>query len=309
VQNSAVAARLKLAADDEDGSETVVTFVAAHLAPFEEAWEDRNHDWRTICEGLVFEDDRGHRSIPDKAPETEPLLSHSPEQSSSAAEYTLFAPLSNIFFGGDLNYRASDAAPKDTDFETWPQPAETTADPRHHGHLLESDQLTRERSLNKTLHHLAESDINFPPTYKYSEEAQKRASQANTKAAVGEDSVWLWAKHRVPSWCDRILYLKVAPPTVQSYTALPIQPTSDHRPVVLSFSIPYGPVNDPAGLTKQPFAIRKDRRQARAAARRYEFIVGLAAYLALTWEGEVLLGGTVIGIIGGYVAMRALLES
>ena len=91
---------------------------------------------------------------------------------------------------------------------------------------------------------------------------------------------------------------------MHGYDVLPIQPTSDHRPVALSCSVPDGPVDASA---RAPFEVRKDSREARAAARRYEFVVGLAAYLGWTWEGEALLLGTIVGLGGGYLVLRALI--
>ena len=208
---------------------------------------------------------------------------------------------------GDLNYRTSDKAPNPDDHQTWPQPVESVSDVHHYSHLLEQDQLTRELRNNKTLHNLSESEITFPPTYKYSAEAQKLAAQAPAAKIEDEGRAWLWAKHRVPSWCDRILYLSAAPPKVHAYTALPVQPTSDHRPVVLSISIPRKPLSLAPDDIKSPFPIRPDWKEARAAARRYEIAVGIIAYLGLTWEGEALLAGTVVGILGGYLALRAMI--
>ena len=134
-------------------------------------------------------------------------------------------------------------------------------------------------------------------------------SAGKTKPEGLEDS-YIWAKHRVPSWCDRILYSSASPPKIHSYDALPVQPTSDHRPVSLSCSIPLKPIDESAASNiKPPFTVRSDWREARASARQYEFIVGLAAYLALTWEGEALLTGSIVGIVGGYLALRAMIGS
>ncbi|KAF2485109.1 putative inositol 5-phosphatase [Neohortaea acidophila] len=301
----AVGARLGLQMTD-GGEQTVVTFVAAHLAPMEDAWPQRNEDWKKICEALVFgKDEIENPTRSHDGAETEPLL-----QASSDSTSCLFSPISHIYFSGDLNYRTSDTPPpKVADTDNWPQPVDSVDDIHHYGHFLENDQLTRERRKGNTLHHLAESEIAFPPTYKYSGTAQKNATRAGLKQEVNEDSAWLWATHRFPSWCDRILYLEAAPPTVRSYTALPVQPTSDHRPVVLSFAIPLQPLPKTAQNIEAPFPIKKDWKEARAAARRYELIVGFAAYLSLTWEGEALLAGTFIGLLGGYVALRALIGS
>lgn len=301
-----VGARLWLQAQSE-GEAMAVTFVAAHFAPMEDAWQARIEDWKCICEEMVFEGDRSSKGQTE-AQESQALLGKDTDVNvSDDKQQSLFSPISHIFFAGDLNYRAADKPPVSGDYEGWPQPVESESDVHHYSHLLDRDQLTRELEKNTTLHHLAEAAIHFPPTYKYSNEAQKEAAKtARDKSLESDNSAWLWAEHRVPSWCDRVLFLKTAKPTVHSYTALPLQPTSDHRPVVLSFSIPLKPMDKEAAEVTAPFAVRKDWRELRAAARRYEILVGLAAYLSLTWEGEMLLGGTIVGIIGGWLAIRAL---
>jgi hypothetical protein len=307
----AATCRLGLRSDGgSDEDEVVVTFVAAHLAPMEWDCERRNEDWKAICEGTVFERDetpvRNRRRQNGTDVEIEPLL-NADGGSGSDEPQGIFSPTSHLFFAGDLNYRTSDTGPGPKDYENWPQPVESVSDIHHYTHLLEKDQLKREQSKGNTLNNLEEAEITFPPTYKYSDAAQKQAERApNTDVTGTEGQTWLWAKHRVPSWCDRILYLAAAPPTVHSYTTLPVQPTSDHRPVVLSFSIPRKPLNM---NIKPPFPIRKDWREARATARRYEYLIGLAAYLGLTWEGEALLAGTFIGLVGGYMVLRAMIET
>jgi len=311
---------------DGSAEETVLTFVSAHLAPFEKDWERRNGDWKSICEGLVFEKvgDAGQRrrmGDGQAGTESEPLLrSGGGDEAPAAAGDTIFSPPSHVFFAGDLNYRTSDNPPSPNDFDSFPQPTESTSDPRHLTNYLPKDQLNRERSKGSTLHLLGEASIDFPPTYKYSSAAQKHALASSVVAAqhkLGDgrvvermetrapaEEVWLWAKHRIPSWCDRVLFLDAAQPKVHAYTALPVQPTSDHRPVVLSCSIPARPVT--AELAP-PFESRRDWRERRAAARRYEIFIGLLAYLGWTWEGEALLLGTAVGIVGGYLVLRALL--
>ena len=314
----AVGVRLGLEGGEE-GEEVAMTFVAAHLAPMEQAWERRNQDWRSICEGLVFENEGGSGvgggSRKSSEEEGAPLLSTSTSQSlddgkqvnDPSHDHTLFNPPSHLFFLGDLNYRTSDVSPADSSVsqDNWPQPTTSLEDQHHYSHLLRSDQLTREHKANRTLHNLSEAPITFPPTYKYSSAAQKHAGHTAKKQQLDDDEVWLWAKHRVPSWCDRILYLtSPSPPKIHAYDALPIQPTSDHRPVALSCSIPYAPMT---GEVKAPFALTRDWRERRAAARRNELIVGMAAYLGWTWEGEALVLGTVVGVVGGWLVLRALL--
>ncbi|KAK3677031.1 hypothetical protein LTR78_003236 [Recurvomyces mirabilis] len=322
----AVGVRLGLGIDGEH-EDIIMTFVAAHLAPMEEAWQRRNEDWKSICEGLSFE---APHASPEHAEqkrslgsgENEPLLAGSSDGTTEHGKKagTLFSPPSHLFFAGDLNYRTSDTRPDASETKTWPQPVESADDPHHYSHMLGHDQLTRELKKGKTLHNLAEAPINFPPTYKLSSGAQKNAVATTTeqhKLADGRtvertslqplaeaQDAWLWAQHRTPSWCDRILFLETAQPKIHAYTALPIQPTSDHRPVALSCTVSAKPVT---ATVESTLTIRDDWRERRAAARRYELVVGLAAYLALTWEGEALVLGSVVGIVGGYILLRALI--
>lgn len=306
--------------------DVLLTYVAAHLAPMESEWERRNEDWKNICENLVFERSQGSSRIAASS-EREPLLSGSDDNASSS--HTIFSPPSYLFFAGDLNYRTSDVQPQPKDFESWPHPLTSNSDEFDFKELLKQDQLTREFSKGKTLHHLAEAPVTFAPTYKYSSKAQTLAADSAsiiTRAIREEprrsnetfpglqiDSVqgqhWLWAKHRVPSWCDRILYLAQIPPKVHAYKALPVQPTSDHRPVSLTFSIPRKALDQSGVIADPMFTTRKNWKQKRAAAQRYEMVVGLGAYLTLTGQGEALLAGSIIGIVGGYLVLAALLGS
>ncbi|KXT10797.1 hypothetical protein AC579_2968 [Pseudocercospora musae] len=305
--------------------DVLLTYVTAHLAPMESEWERRNEDWKNICENMVFEPSEASGRIAAST-EQQPLLSRS--ENDNGDQHTIFSPPSHVFLAGDLNYRTSDVQPQPKDFESWPHPLTSNPDEVDFNELLRQDQLTREMANDKTLHNFAEAPITFAPTYKYSSKAQTLAadsSQTIAKAIRDKptritetfpglqiDSVqgqnWLWAKHRIPSWCDRILYLAEAPPQVYMYKALPVQPTSDHRPVSLAFSIPRKPLQQgQRALTT--FEIRKDWKQRRAAAQRYELAVGLGAYLTLTGQGEALLAGAIIGIVGGYLVLSTLLGS
>ncbi|EME85240.1 uncharacterized protein MYCFIDRAFT_46597 [Pseudocercospora fijiensis CIRAD86] len=267
--------------------DVLLTYVAAHLAPMETRWERRNEDWKNICENLVFEPSAASGRMAASS-EQQPLLSRSGNE--NGGHHTIFSPPSYVFVAGDLNYRTSDVQPQPKDYESWPHPLTSNPDEVDFKELLTQDQLTREMANDQTLQNLAEAPITFAPTY-------------NVQAQN-----WLWAKHRIPSWCDRILYLATAPPQVHSYKALPVQPTSDHRPVSLAFSIPRKPIQQ-SQQAISTFKIREDWKQRRAAAQRYELAVGLGAYLTLTGQGEALLAGTIIGIVGGYLVLSALLGS
>ncbi|KAI7122149.1 DNase I-like protein [Hortaea werneckii] len=228
----AVGVRLSVGGSGAD-STTPFTFVAAHLAPMEPEWERRNQDWRSICENLVFEpESQQPNDIAPQSPETEPLLSK-PRSFSNPS--TLFQPSTHLFLLGDLNYRASDTPPdpnnpSPTNWAQNPIPS----DPSHYTHPLAHDQLSREKAAGKTLHNLVEAPITFPPTYKYSSAAQREAGESVQSVEVrkadgrtnsvtrivppsassgegeggegGRRGEYLWAPHRTPSWCDRILY-------------------------------------------------------------------------------------------------------
>ncbi|KAF2439039.1 DNase I-like protein [Karstenula rhodostoma CBS 690.94] len=275
-----------------------VTFVAAHLAPHEKEVAARNQNWEDIVRNMVFATDNDSAySYCDEAP-----LWASGE--APAGKTGLFHPGSHLFVAGDLNYRTRNEGPGPDAHETYPQPAASDTLPEHFSHLLKTDQLNRERKANHTLHGLEELPIDFPPTYKYSLRKDKNANSSKP-----EDR-WQWATHRYPSWCDRILYLpspasasKLSP---QIYTALPIQATSDHRPVALSVRIDDNALAADAGdiRSNPPFPINAEWKARNDAARRYEIVVGVMSYLVLTNKGK-----TTIAVVLGAVLATLYLTS
>jgi hypothetical protein len=306
-----------------------LTFVAAHIAPMEHAYERRNLDWRRIVERLVFTKSGGETNEDEgeEYGDTTRLLPQGRRDGSTQSG--IFSPRSHLFFAGDLNYRTSDVPPAPSDLARFPQLNAAVNDINHHSELFKKDQLTRERRANRTLHGLSEAPITFPPTYKYSDEAQKAASLIGAEGEEqGHPSVWKWAKRRWPSWCDRILYLDLpswmatrfesegSSILVYGYSALPLFPTSDHRGVALSVSVPLKPISPPPlhvsssddVRLQPPFTIDSTWRIRRSSARAKEVVVGGAAYLAMTWEGNGLLLATVAGIFGGWFVLRSLLQ-
>lgn len=300
---------------DSGSEEVLLTFVSAHLAPHEDKWERRNMDWKALNEEMVFSPDEQVSTIPqgrkstEGEGENEPLLSSGNDGSGQQDhnEGSLFNPSSHLFIAGDLNYRAADRDPGTLTHLDWPQPLAEEDNAKTFSALLKNDQLSRELNSGKTLHNLAEPDIHFPPTYKYSSQAKKHAARNATDpstSAAQDKNIDHWAPHRFPSWCDRVLHLAAAPPKVHSYNVLPIQPTSDHRPVAMSFSVPLKPVTAPV---KPPYRVVAGYRERRAFARNWEYLVGWGAYLTLTWEGELVLAGTLVGLVGGWLAVWAFL--
>ncbi|KIX97935.1 uncharacterized protein Z520_06013 [Fonsecaea multimorphosa CBS 102226] len=303
---------------DESG-ELEFTFVSAHLAPMEDGLERRNEDYRNIMQKLVFRTDQRLKAPLPRGEEGEdaPLLQGelaSQEHETLGEEETgMYSASSYLFFAGDLNYRTSLLQPSPQDVEEkFPQPSTNSNDPMPFRDLLAEDQLTQQVKAGKTLHGLTEAPITFPPTYKYHTDGSKAVLMVN-----GEDRQhWSWARHRWPSWCDRIFFsnpqggdVKVTP---QRYTSLPLFATSDHRPVALAASVPLkavsnaGQVEGERGPTA-PFGIDPDWTSKRIQARRKELAVGIMAYLALTWEGNGLLVTTTIGVVGAWLIIRSLL--
>lgn len=304
--------------EGDSGDDTVdLTFVAAHLAPMEDAVERRNEDWRGIVERLVFskEGPNGGKEGVDETDEQDEAAALLQDQRRSQSG--IFVPTSHLFFAGDLNYRTSDLGPTIDDRARFPQLDADVDSPAHHSRLLKYDQLTREMQAQRTLHGLSEAPITFAPTYKYSLEARLAAAEGSQD----ELKEWKWAKNRWPSWCDRILYLDL-PPWMQGgriqprgYDVLPLFPTSDHRAVALSVSVPLKPISPPATANPSddirlspPFAIDRDWHSKRAAARTKELLVGGLAYLGLTREGNGLLLATTLGVAGGWLVLRSIFE-
>lgn len=280
------------------------TFVSAHLAPMEDAVERRNQDYEDIAKGLVFQSESSPKPIAqDEQEEDAPLLEGLSETSSSTLG---MYSTSYLFIGGDLNYRTSTSKPTAEDVKNFPIMSGDPADPRHYSLFRFKDQLTQQLQAKKTLHGLKEAPITFPPTYKYQE----------STAPLGPEG-WRWATHRWPSWCDRILYLDLpstmlpAKINVHKYAALPLFATSDHRGVALSLSIPLTAIVAPNPSEDlrdaPPFTTDPEWKAKRDAARRKEIVVGIGAYLSLTWEGNGLLLASVIGVLGSWLVLSSLL--
>lgn len=311
------------------------TFVSAHLASMEDKLQRRNEDWRSIVRGLVFtpvsptavRKNTAQRLPQESSNDAEPLLQAPSGEDSIPPMSGLYTPTSHLVFAGDLNYRTSSARPPRDAHATWPQPSSDANAEQHYSQLLPSDQLQREMQAGKTCHGLREAPLKFPPTYKYSNEARSRAaSQQND--GDGDGGHWGWAMHRWPSWCDRVLYLDMPPWVkskdsaasvgVQGYKALPLMASSDHRPVACSFSVPAKAIPEPSEEEERsaeldvrlvpPFGLNPSWMERREAARTMEIVVGIGAYLVLTWEGRGILLAIVFGALGGWAVLRSLLN-
>lgn len=281
---------MRMGLSSEGSNDTLnLAFAAAHLAPAEKNVEARNRDWESIVRNMVFRsDDDSLYSFSEEMPLGS---SKSPPVDNNA----LFASGSHLFFAGDLNYRTSDEPPTPDSWKSYPKPTSVESDQGHFSHLLKKDQLSRERDAKRTLHSLEELPIKFPPTYKYS---VRKFSDTTKRSNSDEVEHFDWSRHRYPSWCDRILFLPPPPSSkleAHFYTALPVQPTSDHRPVALSVSVVDRPLpqNSSDVWVNPPFSLNPNWRARQDAARRWEIVVGALSYLSLTKKGNAMVAAVV----------------
>ncbi|KAL5337125.1 Endonuclease/exonuclease/phosphatase [Aspergillus crustosus] len=312
----AVGARLSYNPSKAPQAGVDITLIAAHLAPMEDAVEQRNKNWRSLVESLVFSESENKRPTAVDGNENEESESAAllPGSTTRSSDPGIFAPSNYLFLGGDLNYRTADRFPSKTDYLRYPKANAEPGDPLHFSELLKHDQLKREMGLSNCFHGLSEAPITFPPTYKYHADAQAAARDPLTPDRVPE---WIWSSHRWPSWCDRILFLNSPPGLgdeskikVLNYDALPVSPTSDHRPVALTVSIPVTErraSGEPH--TVAPFPIDPNWESRREAARRKEYIAGCIAYLGMTWEGNGLALGTTFALLGAWFVVRSMFSS
>lgn len=201
-------------------------------------------------------------------------------------DITIFRPGSHLFLAGDLNYRISDRSPQRDE----PFPSLEPGSQHHWSTFLDRDQLTRERAEGRALQGLEEAPVNFPPTYKYDDlptaegalnEAQVREADASGLLSAGLVVPFRFAKHRWPSWTDRVLYAGVpadAPAPkgegaeddpaaarfdVAAYQSLPLMRSSDHQPVFLRVAVP---ILSPEELGRPSPAAASERNVASASA-------------------------------------------
>ncbi|KKA30977.1 hypothetical protein TD95_001339 [Thielaviopsis punctulata] len=246
---------------------TELTFVAAHLAAMEWNVAKRNANWYSVMRALTFQDpdtvvrQLGHRHAEaesesgagssaeaDDDGENISLLATRHREARALLDARLhdlsvFKPSSHLFFGGDLNYRiATSSPPPNAVF-----PSSDPASPHHYDKFLPLDQLTQERHAGRCLHGMSEAPIGFAPTYKY-----KALPRVAPPDAVEMEVPSTYARHRYPSWTDRILFLDTPPwlkqnktqasteldMEVHRYTSLPLMRCSDHQPVYLRISVP-----------------------------------------------------------------------
>ncbi|KAK9240390.1 Endonuclease/exonuclease/phosphatase [Lipomyces kononenkoae] len=219
-------------------SSTEVTFVAAHFSANEGYREIRDHNFQDIARKFAFFTNNNVKFLNDDGTDRE----------------FLYKDGSQVFVLGDLNYRVA--------LPPQPSPSQPTAPPgpmiaasdrgsqQSGSHLrmpkwvapqhsyvedwLDFDELSVSRKqVGTAFFGFDEADVTFPPTYKV-------------------DSNREYVPGRVPSWCDRVLYLDMFEGSsgikVEKYASLPELDGSDHVPVYAIAKVPF---KKPGALSEQ----------------------------------------------------------
>lgn len=198
--------------------------------------------------------------------------------------YGAYKPGSHFVFMGDLNYRAlQEVNDEDVNEETVGERLRVAG-----------DELTKEMNQGRVLYGLEEAPIDFKPTYKFFPNTETY----NTK--------------RIPSWCDRILYLGGGA-NVNWYHSLPEVNWTDHRPVALSLTIDSDPVDVlteemSIALTDKPYpnlylGLSPQRDLYATIGSLADQTIGWSLYLGTTRRGNVYLA---VGLLCVYLAFRIL---
>ncbi|KAL5507754.1 hypothetical protein ACEPAH_5372 [Sanghuangporus vaninii] len=193
---------------------TVVTFVNAHLAAFDEYTDRRNADFHDLSRRLVFVSPAG-------TPTSEETMDQSAESIFQSDVLFWMVPIPLSFLPSDLNYRIDlpDAEVRQLiagDLRT------RKYDIRD---LLSQDQLTKARLQGKAFEDFIEGEISDLPSYRFS-------------TGVATDANGYDMKRR-PAWTDRVLY-QISPRIRHrqaKYTVHPELTMSDHKPVSAEFCI------------------------------------------------------------------------
>ena len=173
-----------------------------------------------------------------------------------------------VFLIGDLNFRLEQRTFDETIqilddiFHTQPAPpASSSSNGSNEQHnnsyeiLTQNDELLKVMETQQAFHGFQESQIKFPPTYKFLAHTNKYDRQTK----------------RVPSYTDRILYRSKRQRHIQCllYDWLPQLISSDHKPVFSLFDVLVRPGRDQnmvsslnAGLFQRPVYIEALKRRA-----------------------------------------------
>ncbi|KAI3514614.1 hypothetical protein L1887_13178 [Cichorium endivia] len=175
-------------------NQTSFCFICSHLTSGQKEGDElrRNADVMEILRKTWFPRVEGRRD--EKSPQT--ILEHD-----------------RVIWLGDLNYRIALSC----------QSAKALVEAHNWRALLDNDQLQIEKRRGRVFGGWSEGRIDFPPTYKYSNNSDRYAC----------DDIHPKEKRRTPAWCDRILWYGRGLHQI-SYVRGESR-FSDHRPVCSIF--------------------------------------------------------------------------
>lgn len=206
--------------------------------------------------------------------------------------YGAYKPRSHLFFMGDLNYRASfqqstDSAAQPLHSDAIDLSENVISGENHYEDLKKTDELYHVMKSKQSFYGFTEAPVTFAATYKFT----IGTSKYNTK--------------RIPSWCDRILYLPYSKPVeILDYSSLPDISTSDHKPVYLLLNVPKSaPIPVFETDTKNPYrvsilpellpsgqsvdvSLSPHHGYYHNLGATSDFAIGWALYLSTTWRGR-----------------------
>ncbi|KAG1752256.1 DNase I-like protein [Suillus lakei] len=189
-------------------SPTVLTFVNAHLAAFDEMVERRNFDFHELSRRLVFD-------------QTDGLDSNSNVNTTLESSRRIVGLFESdvLFWMVHLNYRIDLA---DGDVRELLSSSPGTGNIPL---LLKYDQLKTAIASGKAFAKFSERAITHMPSYRY--------ASSTAEDPLGYD------RKRKPAWTDRILHMSASnvPVTQRSYCSHPQIAMSDHRPVSADFDL------------------------------------------------------------------------
>ena len=173
-------------------------FINCHLAAGQTQTIHRNNDIAAILES---------EALPPCPLSSDSVAQHA-DVFTSGGDGSMILDHEICVLNGDLNYRI-DTMGRDAVIKQIQQ--------KNFGRLLDRDQLllSKKRNPGYRLRVFQESEIRFPPTYKYN---------------LQNDEYDTSEKRRSPAWCDRILYRGLGNVMMKEYTRWDLR-VSDHRPV------------------------------------------------------------------------------
>ncbi|CAG8562284.1 3078_t:CDS:1 [Dentiscutata erythropus] len=289
-------------------------FVCAHLSPHNHNTYQRNRDFKSICERLVFvnnmysentdrdstQEQREDCEIMMTNMEGEDLTPLLPSYHNRQQQYFTIYDSDFLFFFGDLNYRIELKEQEGLNNTTLTiSGLLDILRTRQYQRIRACDQLAREVIDGRVLHGFEEGELDFLPTYKY---------------YVGSENEFD-VRRRTPGWCDRIFYYwrksddtqrsdlngagsveQSSPISLINYTSHPSYTLSDHKPVSALFAIT--PQHErlvvKAGTSNSPFKKDETRVLKFAIGEASSIIVGCLWWLIGTERGV-----KIILIIGG----------